>query len=411
MAFFRLRRGSCALGERGRTARSCAHVSLGWRIRRAVFFLRGRRGPRVAFRSSWSSRCRLSRHGRPARGGALGERGRRMARLVTLRRPGSIRAAPVWRRRRVPVPSDHVRGRRSESPVGAFPRPAGSGTCARRAVSCTESALFSSDAGRYRGGVSRLSPVARVFVYRAALALLAARFLKVRYRRSVLGFAWTFAYPLLATTVLTVVFAPIFPQLPDFAVYVLVGLLVWHFFSVSCVQAMDALLGSAGVSRKVYVPTAIFPLSAVMANAANLLLCLLAVPVVLFATGGVPRFHPVTLAAGLILLTAFTAGMSLFLSALNVFFHDVRYLFEALLLVWFYATPVVYPVVGSGSAVAVLVALNPLHWIIVVLRSALWSGGALSPLDLAIALLVAGSALAGGWWAFCSAERRFHQYL
>jgi len=258
--------------------------------------------------------------------------------------------------------------------------------------------------------VSRLSPVARVVVYRAALALLAARFLKVRYRRSVLGFAWTFAYPLLATTVLTVVFAPIFPQLRDFAVYVLVGVLVWHFFSVSCLQAMDVLLGSAAVSRKVYVPTAIFPLAAVMANVANLLLCLLAVPVVILVTGGMPTFHPVMLAAGVMLLATFTAGMSLALSALNVFFHDVRYLFEALLLVWFYATPVVYPVVGSGSAVAVLVALNPLYWILVVLRAALWSGGAVSPIELTIALLIAGSALAGGWWAFCAAERRFHQY-
>jgi len=259
--------------------------------------------------------------------------------------------------------------------------------------------------------VSRLSPLARVAAYRAALALLAARLLKVRYRRSVLGFGWAFAYPLLATTVLTIVFAPIFPQVPDFAVYVLVGLLVWHFFSVTCLQAMDALLGSASVSRKVYVPTAIFPLAAVMANVVNLLLCLLAVPVVLAATGGVPTFHPVTLVAGLTMLTAFTAGVSLVLSALNVFFHDVRYLFEALLLIWFYATPVVYPVAATGSAVAVLVGFNPLYWILVVLRSALWSGGAVSAMDLAIALLVAGAALAGGWWAFCSAERRFHQYL
>ena len=259
--------------------------------------------------------------------------------------------------------------------------------------------------------MSHLSPLARVVAYRAALGLLAARLLKLRYRRSVLGFAWTFIYPLLATTVLTMVFRPVFPQVPDYAIYVLLGLLVWHFFSVSCAQAMDALLGSSSVSRKVYVPTAIFPLAAVFANLVNLLLCLLAIPVVLAVTGGKPSFHPMVLLAGLAMLAAFTAGAALALSALNVFFQDVRYLFEALLLVWFYATPVVYPVAGASSAVAALAGLNPLHWILVVLRGALWSGGAVSPVALAAGAAVACTALAAGWRSFHVAERRFHQYL
>jgi lipopolysaccharide transport system permease protein len=259
--------------------------------------------------------------------------------------------------------------------------------------------------------VSQLSPLARVVRYRAALGLIAARFLKVRYRRSVLGFAWSFAYPLLAATVLTVVFGPLFSQVPDYAIYVLVGLLAWHFFSVSCMQAMDALLGSASVSRKVYVPTAVFPLAAVSANLINLLLCLVAIPIVLAATGGTPTLRPVVFVAGLAMLAAFTAGIALGLSALNVFFQDVRYLFEALLLVWFYATPVMYPVAGRGPEVAVLVGLNPLHWILVVLRAALWSGGAVSAFALVIGVAVATAALVGGWLAFCIAERRFHQYL
>jgi ABC-2 type transport system permease protein len=227
----------------------------------------------------------------------------------------------------------------------------------------------------------------------------------------VLGFAWTFAYPLLAATVLTVVFRPVFHDVPDYAVYVLVGLLAWHFFSVSCMQAMDALLTSASVSRKVYVPTVIFPLAAVAANAINLLLCLLAIPVVLAVTGGTPSLQPFALFAGLLMLAAFTAGIALVLSALNVFFQDVRYLFEAMLLVWFYATPVVYPVTNATPAVTLLVSLNPLHWILVVVRAALWSGGAASTASIVFALVVSCAALVGGWTAFCVAERRFHQYL
>jgi ABC-type polysaccharide/polyol phosphate export permease len=259
--------------------------------------------------------------------------------------------------------------------------------------------------------VSHLPPLLRVVRYRAALGQIAARFLKTRYRRSILGFAWTFAYPLLAASVLTIVFKPVFPRVPDYAIYVLVGLLAWHFFSVSCIQAMDALLGAAPVTRKVYVPTAIFPLAAVSANAINLLLCLVAIPIVLAVTRGTPVLHPLALVAGLGMLSAFTAGMALLLSALNVFFQDVRYLFEALLLVWFYATPVVYPVTDAGPAVTILVSLNPLYWILTVLRAALWSGGDVTPLALLLGLVVAAGALIGGWFAFCAAERRFHHYL
>lgn len=259
--------------------------------------------------------------------------------------------------------------------------------------------------------MSHLPPLLRVVRYRAALGQITARFLKTRYRRSVLGFSWTFAYPLLAASVLTIVFRPVFPRVPDYAIYVLVGLLAWHFFSVSCVQAMDALLGAAPVIRKVYVPMAIFPLAAVAANAVNLILCLVAIPLVLAVTSGTPAFHPFVLIAGLAMLSAFTAGVALVLSALNVFFQDVRYLFEALLLVWFYATPVVYPVTDAGPAVMILVSLNPLHWILVVLRAALWSGGEATPSALLLGLAFAAAALIGGWGAFCAAERRFHHYL
>lgn len=271
--------------------------------------------------------------------------------------------------------------------------------------------MLASDQGSYRGGVSHLSPLARVVAYRTALGLLAARSLKLRYRRSVLGFTWTFVYPLLATTVLTVVFGGVFPQVPDYALYVLVGILVWHFFSVSCLQSMDALLGSTSVARKVYVPTAIFPLAAVSANLVNLILCLIAIPMLLVVLGTTLRFHPVVLLAGLAMLTAFTVGVALALSALNVFFQDVRYLFEALLLVWFYATPVVYPVTQPESAVAVLIGLNPLHWILLVMRAALWSGAQVPRLALTIGGGVAVAALVGGWFAYRAAERRFHQYL
>ena len=261
----------------------------------------------------------------------------------------------------------------------------------------------------YYGGVSALAPWRRLVVYRGTLALLAARSLKVRYRRSVLGFAWTLAYPALATAVLSVVFASVFPQIDHYPAYVLAGVLAWHFFSLSCSQAMDALLGGAGVMRKVYVPSALFPLSAVTANLVNFLLCALVLPTTLALFGIGAPVRPLALALGVGVMLTFTAGVALALAAANVFFRDVRYFFETLLLLGFYATPIVYPASALPPWAGRLVMLNPLAWILDLVRAGLGASAAMpSPAALAVATGLAIATLAAGWSMFVRAESRFH---
>ena len=231
--------------------------------------------------------------------------------------------------------------------------------------------MHSRGEGLYDGGVSGLAPWRRLLAYRGALEVLASRSLKLRYRRSVLGFAWTLAYPALATAVLAVVFSRVFTQVNHYAAYVVVGVLAWHFFSVTCSQAMDALLDGASVMRKVYVPSAVFPLAAVVANLVNLLLCLAVLPTALTVFGAGGALRPLAFAAGIIGLVTFTAGAALALAALNLFFRDVRYFFEAILLLWFYATPVVYPEDALLGGARLLLWMNPLYWILDALRAGL----------------------------------------
>ena len=271
--------------------------------------------------------------------------------------------------------------------------------------------MGSVEQGIYRARVTSGGALVRLVRYRDSLVLLTARALKVRYRRSVIGFGWALLYPLIAMTVLTAVFSNVFPEIPQYSLYVVIGVLVWGFFSLACVQAMDALLGGAPVLRKVYVPSAIFPIAAIGANFANFLLALLVLPILMAYLGAWPGLHPLWLATGLLSLTAFTLGVGLMLAAVNVFFNDVRYFFEALLLVWFYATPVVYPAQVIPDHLSALLVLNPLYWFLELLRAALYRGSPPAEAALIVAPLIGIGALAVGWVCYSRLERRFHLYL
>jgi ABC-type polysaccharide/polyol phosphate export permease len=259
--------------------------------------------------------------------------------------------------------------------------------------------------------VSAARALGRLVRYRECLALLVVRTLRVRYRRSVIGFGWTLLYPLLAMAVLTAVFSHVFTGVERYPVYVIVGVLAWSFFSVACVQAMDALLAGSAVLKKVGAPSAVFPLAAVGANAVNFALALAVLTVVGGAVGAVEITEPATqalwLATGAFSLLAFTLGVALVLASANLFFHDVRYSFEALALVWFYATPIVYPPDVVPPHLAWLVRLNPFSWFLELLRAALW-GGAPAAAAGVVAPVLGCASLCAGWLLFARLERRFY---
>ena len=243
------------------------------------------------------------------------------------------------------------------------------------------------------------------------LRLLTLRAVKVRYRRSLLGVLWSMLSPLASMAVLTLVFSHVFTEVPAYALYVVVGVLAWNFFSVSCVQAMESLLSAATILRKVNVPAVVFPLAAIGGNLINLVLAIALLPFVIVATGASPGWHPALLAEALIALCAFTVGTALVLAAVNVFFHDVRYFFDALALVWFYATPIVYPVTVVPEHSRWLLSLNPMTWLLGLLRAALYDGAAPGSVALSAGAAWALAVFTVGWLAFQKLQRRFYLYL
>jgi ABC-2 type transport system permease protein len=178
------------------------------------------------------------------------------------------------------------------------------------------------------------------------LAELVRKDLKVKYQSSALGFVWSMANPLLYLAVFTLVFTFFLPNgVPKFAVLFMSGFLVWNFFNSATLHATGAVVGNANLVRKVRFPRVVLPLASVGFAGVHFVLQLLVFFVFL-----VP-FYPDAFGAQLWLLlpalavaVAFTVGMSLLASALNVRYRDVQHLLEIVLLAWFWLTPIVYPV-------------------------------------------------------------------
>ncbi|MFP4311769.1 MAG: ABC transporter permease [Nitriliruptoraceae bacterium] len=267
---------------------------------------------------------------------------------------------------------------------------------------------------------------------RELLVQLVRKELKVRYRNSALGFLWSMLTPVLMTIVFSVVFTQIV-RIPvaDFPAFFISGYLVWQFLQNSCQGAIHSIVGNGELIKKVYFPREVLPLSHVLAQLIHLLLALLVLsPYLIYARGwGVLLHLPTTLLA-IALLTLFTSGIAMWFAGVNVTFRDLQELFVVLFQIWFYATPVIYPLalvttqMGERYAwVAALIAANPATSFIELARLGLYgsvtaAGGADGPLlagppafpgfgDIGFALAWALAGLVCGYLTFRRRARTF----
>ena len=169
--------------------------------------------------------------------------------------------------------------------------------------------------------------------YRPLIRELVTRDLKVKYRRSVLGYMWSILNPLLMMLLQTLVFSYMFRfDIPNFPLYLICGNTLFNFFNESTNMGMGSVLGNASLIKKVYVPKFIFPISRVVSSFVNLLFSLAAILLVMLITRS-PFYWTILLVwVPLLLLLAFCCGMAVLLSALAVYFRDLQYLYGICLL-------------------------------------------------------------------------------
>lgn len=194
-----------------------------------------------------------------------------------------------------------------------------------------------------------INELRELYRYRYLLSQLVVRDIKVRYKNSVLGFFWSLANPLLQVATITIVIKYIMGlTVPNYSAYLLAGYLPWMFFQLALLDSSQVVLLHRDLLRKVYFPREVLPISVVGANLVHYMLSL----VVFFAYLLFFRLflHGAPLTAKILLLPVLMAlqcalvmGLAFFISCLNVFYEDVKYLLTALLSVFFYLTPVMYP--------------------------------------------------------------------
>jgi len=217
--------------------------------------------------------------------------------------------------------------------------------------------------------------VGDTFRYRELIWALALKELKLRYKRSVLGFLWALLNPALMMVVLTVVFSTILRfGIPHYAIFLLSVLLPWTFFSQSLSYGVDCIVANGELIKKVSVPKLVFPVAAVVSNSINLLLSLIPMALVVFAMR-----HPfystwLYLPVPMLALLLFTLGMTCFFAAANVFYRDVSHILQVVLSAWFYFTPIIYALDFVPPHLQWLFKLNPIIYVINGFRLAIYYG-------------------------------------
>lgn len=203
--------------------------------------------------------------------------------------------------------------------------------------------------------------------YRELIRNLVLRDLKVRYKNSILGVAWTWVNPLLMMVVYTVVLKVMAAgrsDLPNDPVFILCALLPWNFFATSVAQATDSVVEAAPLVKKAYFPREILPVCSVLGNLINFLIALPVFFLLALIMGSPVTLWALTLPLAILVQLLFTLGLSLITSTLNVFYRDTRHILNVLLLAWFFLTPVIYPLAAIPEQYTLLgVTLNARVWL------------------------------------------------
>lgn len=239
--------------------------------------------------------------------------------------------------------------------------------------------------------------------YRDLVAQFVSRNIKVRYKRSVLGVAWTMLNPLLMMTILTLVFSNIFRvSVEHYPIYVLSGLILWNFFGFTTIVAMNELVFGGNLFHRIYVPRTVFAVSATGSGLLNLVLALVPLLLIMLVTGSVPTVALLFLPVAILLMAMFTLGVSLFLSALAAYFGDMLDIHQIVLSAWMYLTPIIYPVEIVPSQYRWLLNLNPMYHLLACFRAPIYAGVLPSGEQFLAAAISATVALVVGWWFFAN---------
>lgn len=196
--------------------------------------------------------------------------------------------------------------------------------------------------------------------YIELVTAVALKNVSIRYKNSVFGFLWSLITPLVYLMIFTFIFNHAFPDIDNYPLFVLTGIVFWSFFSGASIQIMNSVVESAGVLKSLNIPVIIFPFSALLAALINLLFSLVVFFVLMLFFNFKPSFVTFAIIPAIVIFSLFTFGFSLILCAFNVYFRDVGILWNTLMPAIFYFTPIAYSYKLIPEKIQWIIKLNPL---------------------------------------------------
>ena len=205
------------------------------------------------------------------------------------------------------------------------------------------------------------SGIKTLFSYRELLFSLTKKELKVKYRGSALGFFWSLLNPILTMLVYSFVFSIVLRAgIKEFAIFLICALLPFNLLSNSVNYGASSIIANSNLVNKIYFPREIIPLSIVLSNLINFFFELAALFIVLGIMGY--KFYIFLYLLPVVIFIQFflVVGMSLLVSALNVFFRDLQHLITIIMMVWFFGTPIIYPLSMVPERFQFIIKINPM---------------------------------------------------
>jgi len=256
--------------------------------------------------------------------------------------------------------------------------------------------------------------LAELWEYRELLYFLIWRDVKVRYKQTALGSAWAILQPLMTMVVFTLFFGDLAKVSSDglpYSIFCYTALIPWQFFSNGLTQSSNSLVGSAQLIRKVYFPRLAVPIGTVLSGVVDFALSFTVLIGLMFFYKIYPDSRIVWLLPLFLLALVVSLGTSLWLSALNVQFRDVRYIVPFITQFWMFATPIAYPASNVPEQWRAVYGLNPMVGVVEGFRWALLGARTTIGPIILVSALASIAILVGGAFYFRRMEKTFADVL
>ena len=262
----------------------------------------------------------------------------------------------------------------------------------------------------FRGSFSASSQV--FGKYRHLVINLISRDLKVKYRRSMLGFMWSILNPLLMALVINAVFQNLFRfDIEYFIVYYLSGSLLFNFMVEATTASLTSVINASSLIKQVYIPKYIFPLEKCLFAFVNMLFSSVALIIVILIKR-MPISPTILLFfIPMIYVLIFSLGLSLILASVNVFFRDVGHLYSVWTVAWMYLTPIIYPANILPDLLQKVMQLNPMYYYVTYFRDVVMYGSVPNLETNLICIVYALVFLFAGLFIFKKQQDKFILYI